>query len=117
MLALEQAARAAGRGLWAEPAFTPQDAGALGDGTGRFRVVRGRVLRVAPTEGHLYLNFGTDWRVDFTVRVRRAELGGAFAGTDLEALAGRLVEVRGVVLEAGGPMIELSHPEQMQVLP
>jgi endonuclease YncB( thermonuclease family) len=117
MLALEQAARAAGRGLWAEPGFMPQDAGALGDSTGRFRVVRGRVLRVAPTESHLYLNFGTDWRVDFTVRVRRAELGGAFAGADLEGLAGRLVEVRGVVLEAGGPMIELSHPEQMQVLP
>ena len=117
MLALEQAARAAGRGLWAEPAFVPQDAGALRDGTGRFRIVRGRVLRVAPTESHLYLNFGDDWRVDFTVRVRRAELNGAFAGAELEKLAGRLVEVRGVVLEAGGPLIELSHPEQMQVLP
>jgi micrococcal nuclease len=117
MLALEQAARAAGRGLWAEPAFMPQDAGALRDGTGRFRIVRGRVLRVAPTESHLYLNFGDDWRVDFTVRVRRAELDDAFAGADLEGLAGRLVEVRGVVLEAGGPLIELSHPEQMQVLP
>ena len=117
MLALEQAARAAGRGLWAEPAFMPQDAGALRDGTGRFRIVRGRVLRVGRTESHLYLNFGDDWRVDFTVRVRRAELDDAFAGADLEKLAGRLVEVRGVVLEAGGPLIELSHPEQMQVLP
>lgn len=117
MLALEQAARAAERGLWAEPAFMPRDAGALRDSTGRFRIVRGRVLRVAPTESHLYLNFGADWRVDFTVRVRRAELDGAFAGADLAGLAGRLVEVRGVVLEAGGPLIELSHPEQMQVLP
>ena len=117
MLALEQAARTAGRGLWAEPAFMPQDAGALRDSTGHFRIVRGRVLRVAPTESHLYLNFGTDWRVDFTVRVRRTELNGAFAGAELEKLAGRLVEVRGVVLEAGGPLIELSHPEQMQVLP
>jgi endonuclease YncB( thermonuclease family) len=117
MLGLEQSARAAGRGLWAVAAFLPQDAGALHDSVGRFRIVRGRVLRVAPTESHVYLNFGADWRADFTVRVRRAEVDGALAGTELEGLAGRLVEVRGVVLEAGGPLIELSHPEQLQVLP
>ena len=117
MLALEQSARAAGRGLWAEAAFMPQDPGALRDSTGRFRIVRGRVLRVAPIEGYVYLNFGADWRVDFTVRVRRTELEGTLAGTDLAGLAGRLIEVRGVVLQAGGPLIELSHPEQMQVLP
>jgi micrococcal nuclease len=117
MLAAEQSARAAGRGLWAEAAFGPQDPGALDDSTGRFCIVRGRVLRVEPTESHVYLNFGADWRADFTVRVRRGELDDALAGIDLAGLAGRLVEVRGVVLEAGGPLIELSHPEQMQVLP
>jgi hypothetical protein len=117
MLTAEQSARAAGRGLWAEAAFMPQDPGALDDSIGRFRIVRGRVLRVEPTESHVYLNFGADWRADFTVRVRRDELDDALAGVELERLAGRLVEVRGVVLEAGGPLIELSHPEQMQVLP
>ena len=117
MLAIEHGARAARRGLWALPVFMPQDAAALADSTGRFRIVRGRVLRVAPTERYVYLNFGADWRADFTVRVRRAELRGTLAGVDLEGLAGRVVEVRGVVLEAGGPLIELSHPEQMQVLP
>jgi endonuclease YncB( thermonuclease family) len=117
MLALERAARAAGRGLWAEATFMPRDAGALDGSMGRFRIVRGTVVRVAPTERYLYLNFGADWRADFTVRVRRSDLGGALAGVDLEGLAGRAVEVRGVVLEAGGPLIELSHPEQLQVLP
>jgi hypothetical protein len=47
------------------------------------------------------------------VRVQLGEL----AGIDLAGLAGRTIEVRGVVLEAGGPLIELSHPEQMQVVP
>jgi hypothetical protein len=51
------------------------------------------------------------------VRLRRAEFDDAFAGIEFEGLAGRLVEVRGVVLEAGGPLIELSHLEQLQVLP
>jgi micrococcal nuclease len=117
MLAIERSARAASRGLWAEPAFMPQDAGAINDSAGRFRIVQGRVLRIAPTERYVYLNFGADWRADFTVRVHRPELKTELAGVDLEKLAGRLVEVRGVVLEAGGPLIELSHPEQMQVLP
>jgi micrococcal nuclease len=80
-------------------------------------IVRGTVVRVAPTERYLYLNFGADWRRDFTVRVRRAELKGALAGLGVEGLAGRSIEVRGVVLEAGGPLIELSHPEQLLVLP
>jgi endonuclease YncB( thermonuclease family) len=117
MLALERPARAARRGLWAEPGLV-QEAGALQDSVGRFRIVRGRVLRVAPTERHVYLNFGADWRRDFTVRIGQ-ELTRSLAssGLDLAGLAGREVEVRGVVLEAGGPLIELSHPEQMQVLP
>jgi micrococcal nuclease len=114
---VERSARAAGRGLWADPAFAPQEASALRDGWGRFRIVRGTVVRIAPTESYVYLNFGADWRTDFTVRVRRAELEGALSGIDLEGLAGRVVEVRGVVLEAGGPLIELSHPEQLQVSP
>jgi micrococcal nuclease len=117
MLALEQAARTARRGLWAEPALMAQDAGTIEHSTGRFRIIRGRVQRVAPTERYVYLNFGADWRADFTVRAQRADLAGALAGLDLAALAGRMVEVRGVVLEAGGPLIELSHAEQIQVLP
>jgi micrococcal nuclease len=113
MLAIEQDSRAVRRGLWAEPAFMAQDPTALAASAGRFRIVRGRVLRVAPTERYVYLNFGPDWRADFTVRAQAAELGGL----DLASLAGRMVEVRGIVLEAGGPLIELSHPEQIQVLP
>ncbi len=113
MLALEQKARTARRGVWAEPAFMAQDASALAASTGRFRIVRGRVLRVAPTERYVYLNFGPDWRADFTVRAQSTEL----AGLDLAGLAGRMVEIRGVVLEAGGPLIELSHAQQIRVLP
>jgi endonuclease YncB( thermonuclease family) len=113
MLAIEQDARAARCGLWTEPVFMAQDPTGLARSTGRFRIVRGRVVRVAPTERYVYLNFGADWRTDFTVRVQLGEL----AGIDLAGLAGRTIEVRGVVLEAGGPLIELSHPEQMQVVP
>ena len=119
MLALEQAARAAGLGLWRQPGFAPRAAERLSDALGTFQIVQGRVLRIAPSGDFVYLNFGRDWWSDFTVRVRRAELDASFQGsqTDVLALAGRRVEVRGLVLDAGGPLIELSHPEQIQVLP
>jgi endonuclease YncB( thermonuclease family) len=118
MLARERAARAAGRGLWRHAEFAPQRADRLTDMVGSFRIVRGEVVRVAPTERYVYLNFGSDWRSDFTVRLRRTELDERFAHSDIaiERLAGRLVEVRGYVLEAGGPLIEVSHPEQIEVL-
>jgi endonuclease YncB( thermonuclease family) len=118
MLAIEQGARAARRGLWAEPAFMAQDATGLEDSAGRFRIVRGRVQRVAPTERYLYLNCGADWRSDFTVRIAPALADSlATLGLDLAGLVGRTIEVRGVVLEAAGPLIELSHAEQIRVLP
>jgi endonuclease YncB( thermonuclease family) len=119
MLALEQAARAARRGLWRQPAFAPRPADQLADAVGSFQIVQGRVLRVAPTDHYIYLNFGRNWWSDFTLRLRRAELDASFqrSQVDVLGLAGRRVEVRGFVLDAGGPLIELSHPEQIQVLP
>jgi micrococcal nuclease len=118
MLAMERAARAARRGLWAEAAFVAREPGdSLGD-PGRFRIVRGRVRQVAPTERFVYLNFGADWWRDFTVRIAKPVARQlAAAGLEVASLAGRRIEIRGVVVEAGGPLIELSHPEQMQLLP
>jgi micrococcal nuclease len=118
MLEIERGARAARRGLWAEPGFAAREASAAPARTGRFGIVQGQVVRVAPTERFVYLNFGADWRSDFTVRIAK-ELARRLAssGLDVDGLGGRRVEIRGLVLEAGGPLIELSHPEQMQVLP
>jgi micrococcal nuclease len=118
MAAREDQARRAGLGLWAHRRFGARPAHQVRSLVGSFQIVQGRVVRVAPTERYLYLNFGADWRSDFTLRVARASARSfRDAGIDLEQLAGHEVEVRGFVLEAGGPLIELSHPEQMQVLP
>jgi micrococcal nuclease len=114
MLAREQAARDGGLGLWAQAAFAPRPADRVARLVGSFQIVAGRVVRVAPTERFIYLNFGQDWRADFTLRVPRDTVRSLRqAGVDLEQLAGRAIEVRGYVLEAGGPLMELSHPEQM----
>lgn len=117
LLALEKDARGAGLGLWADDRLGPWPARRVAAPRGRFVLVQGRVLDVARAQDFIYLNFGDDWRRDFTVRVeagRRRAL--ARAGLDLDALEGRNVMVRGTLFEANGPMIELTHPAQIEIL-
>lgn len=115
LLAREAGARAAGRGAWATGEAWPAER--VTAQPGRLVLVRGRVRDVARLAEFVYLNFGDDWRRDFTVRLERRRLRAlAGAGLDPDALEGREVLVRGVVFEANGPMIELTHPAQIEVL-
>jgi hypothetical protein len=41
----------------------------------------------------------------------------AAAGIDLRSLGGKRVRVRGTLAWRNGPMIEASHPEQIELLP
>lgn len=115
MAQLERDARVARRGLWDEPDLSPRDADNVAGQTGSFQVVQGRVVRIAPTDRFVYLNFGKDWRTDFTLRVQRKSFERF--GLAEEDLEGRRIEVRGFVLDAGGPLIDVSHPEQIETLP
>jgi micrococcal nuclease len=115
-LALERGGRLAALGVWAGGAVGPWPAGRVAAERGRYVLVSGRVREVARVQDQVYLNFGEDWRSDFTLRVeaRRAR-AFAKAGLDLERLAGRNLVARGHLFETGGPMIELVHPAQIEV--
>jgi len=116
MLAIEAGARAARRGIWADRAYAVRRAGprlALD----RFSLVEGRVVRAAEVRGRIYLNFGDDWRRDFTVRIApRDKRLFARAGLDPLALEGRTIRVRGWVKWRDGPMIDATHPEQIELV-
>lgn len=117
MLAIEGEARAHARGIWnddfyqvwpAEPPRQPID---------RFELVEGLVVAAAIVRGRAYLNFGPDWKSDFTVSIERRDRRLFDAeGIDIEALEGRRIRVRGWVESWNGPMIEVTHPEQIEVL-
>ncbi|MGD9536466.1 MAG: thermonuclease family protein [Alphaproteobacteria bacterium] len=118
MLALETAARAARRGIWSHPFYavlTPEAAaGHIDD----FALVEGRVLSVGGTSSRTYLNFGADFRTDFTVSVaRRDRRAFEDAGLDLDGLEGHIIRVRGWLDSLNGPMIEATHPEQIELVP
>ncbi len=117
MLALERQARDAGRGIWADPYYavrSPEGAAARVDS---YELVEGRVLSAAVVRGRAYLNFGRDWDSDFTVTID-SEARRAFdrAGIDPEVYEGRRIRVRGWLRSYKGPMIEVTHPEQIEVL-
>lgn len=120
LLDLEAGARQAGRGLWADPAFAVRDTDPdrLAQDAGRFHLVEGRVLRVAELDsGRVYLNFGSDWRTDFTVRIdERDRAVFEQAEMDLLSLESYRVRVRGVIRDENGPMIRLTHPLRLEVL-
>jgi len=122
MLALEDEARRRRLGIWAHPFYRVREAGELARGDWRaavdaFVLVEGRPMRVADVKGRTYLNFGEDWKTDFTVSVA-PEDRSLFrrAGVDLAAFEGARLRVRGWLQSRNGPAIEATHPEQFERL-
>lgn len=117
MLAAERDARAGRRGIWANAYFairTPDDAAKH---INSFELVEGKVLDVAVVSGRAYLNFGDNWRTDFTISLA-SKVVRQFSqeGIRAESYKGRRVRVRGWLQSRDGPMIEATHPEQIEVL-
>jgi endonuclease YncB( thermonuclease family) len=119
LLAAERTARAGRLGLWADPYYVMRRAENPAEilaEKGRFALVEGRVLSVRESGGTIYVNFGRRWSEDFTVTVlKRSERAFTDAGLELKKLSGRRVRVRGFIEERGGPWIEASRPEQIEI--
>ncbi len=117
MLALEREARARGAGIWGDPFYAPRTPESVAADVGTFQLVEGVVKDAARVRARSYLNFGEDWRTDFTVVIGTpARKMFEESGVDIISLSGRRVRVRGWVQSYNGPMIEATHPEQIEVL-
>ncbi len=122
LLGAERAARAVGRGLWGHPHYRVRTAAALEDAIDSFHLVEGVVESASVVRGRIYVNFGADWRTDFTITVaprdrRKFEAAWADAGfASVAALAGLRVRVRGWIGRYNGPQIVADHPEQIELL-
>ena len=84
---------------------------------GTFQIVEGVVKSADVRGGRAYLNFGADWRTDFTATISPADMKLFRAsGIDPRRLAGKRVRVRGWIQSLNGPEIEIAEPEQIEVL-
>lgn len=119
LLTLEDEARRASRGLWARRAYRLRNGNDLDDAAsaiGDFHILEGVVRRAAAARSRLYLNFGKDYRTDFTASAsNRPMRKWARAGFDLAALEGKKIRVRGFVNFLNGPSINLTHVRQIEV--
>lgn len=118
MLAIEADARAGSRGIWADRLYRIRTPDEAGSDIGSFQIVEGIILDRARVRERIYLNFGPDWRTDFTVSID-TRLLPMFAqnGLDPMDLKGRRIRVRGWIEARNGPLIDATHPEQIEVLP
>ena len=120
LLARERAARKAKLGLWAVSYYDSLDTDNPADvlaKRGRFALVEGKVVSVRESGATIYVNFGRRWTEDFTVTIlKRNERSFAAAGLEPKRLAGRRVRVRGWIEQRGGPWIEATRPEQIELI-
>lgn len=117
---LEEKARNAEKALWATEDWrikTAAETELLFLYKNRFQIVRGTVTQTALKSDFLYLNFDSNWRTDFSIGIRRADLG-AFrkAGLAPQGWAGKEIEVRGWLIGLNGPFITVTHPAQIRIL-
>src|SRR3546814_18193315 len=87
MLDLERTARASRRGIWGDRFYRIRNPDETWGDLDSVQLVEGRVVDAAVVRGTAYLNFGRDWRRDFTFRIR-ADGRRAFraAGSEPERL-------------------------------
>ncbi|MEQ8286482.1 hypothetical protein [Thalassospira sp.] len=120
-----------GLGIWAERTAkgayfvsandTPQDKNrsssppSVNNAIGRFVVVEGTLQSIEHQEWRSYLNFGSDWRRDFTIALdnstRQVFAGAEISQDHFVEWIGRKIKVRGVVENRGGPYIALRNAD------
>lgn len=118
LYAAEDEARRAGRGLWASPVYAVRSPDSLRwSDLGTFQLVEGTLVSVAVRGSRGYLDFGRDWRTDFTVTIAPADMR-AFRAEDVDPYSydGKLVRVRGWIDRLNGFEIEAASPEAIEIL-
>ncbi len=117
LLQAEAKARAANKGIWALPRWQVRQAATCcpNEQIGQFHLIEGVIQRVAWVKGHVYLNFGDNWRTDFTAEIP-PEMTENFNTIWLRQLQGQRVRVRGMLKPVNGVLVTLTHPEQIEIL-
>jgi len=82
-----------------------------------FAIVQGHAVDIAHIKGNTYINFGNNWRTDFTIKItKKAQKKFRASGFDLPILKGHELRIRGWVFQQNGPMIAPDHPTQLEVI-
>lgn len=125
LLAYEAQARVAKRGIWALPNWQTRraaDCCAKAD-IGTFKLVQGTVKAAAHVKtasgGRTYLNFGDDWRTDFSLFVADKD-SKWFKKAGIVNIGdyyrGKTVRMRGFLQPVNGVLVRVTHPNQLEIM-
>jgi micrococcal nuclease len=117
LLAMEAAARAAQRGIWARPEYRIRTVDEAFRAVDTFQIVEGRVARVERKSGRTRLVFGAQADREL-VAVVSAKARRLFAevGLDPVGFDGKMLRLRGWIKYRNGAFIDVTHPEQIELL-
>ena len=109
----EREARQARRGLWSDPTVIIT-ADAASSAIGGYAMIQGTVVNATRIKNKVYVNFGTDWRTDFTLEITAGDLRRLKkSGLDPLSLTGQTILTRGWVEQRNGPMIAVTETWQV----
>ena len=94
------------------------DTDALLNKLGKYTLVSGTVRRVAKVSKRWFLNFGDDYRTDFTLSIQGMASAHFAEQLGLPShLEGTRVTVGGILDQYNGPIIEVNNGWQLMILP
>jgi len=119
MYDIEDKARKAKIGLWADDSrYKAITASEADNSIGNYAIIEGRVKKIATIRNVIYLNFGADWKSDFTIMIP-ASLRREFAkeGVSIMNMTNKEIRVRGNLRDYNGPLIALDNIADLEILP
>ena len=116
MLEAEKEAFNAERGIWELNYYKIRPQENSGRYTNSFQLISGKIIDVATVRSNTYLNFGDDYKTDFTIVVpNRVKKMFEKMAINLTELKDKNIIVRGWLKYYNGPSIDLTHPEQLVI--
>ena len=117
LINLESVAREKNVGLWVIKNVINDYKSISYEKIGHYGIVEAKLISVGQTRSKTYLNFGERWTEDLTGIIQRGTLADfSEFGHDLSVMKGKRVRLRGVMQLNQGPLIELKHPAQLELL-
>ncbi len=118
----ETLARKEKKGIWSHKRWKMQDANSNKPVEkfrfGKYQTFKGTVKDVAAVGNKIFLNFGTNWRTDFSVEINKKNLKyfkqeGINPATYYK---NKKLIIRGILVPVNGALIKATHPQQLEVI-
>ncbi|MCF8467084.1 MAG: thermonuclease family protein [Sneathiella sp.] len=116
LIAAEERAENQKRGVWKTFAVVDANDPKQHLADGAFVIAEGIIRDIHSASGITFLNFGDNWRSDFTAAIsKESRKNFERQGWKLASLKNKLVRIRGLLRFYNGPFMDLGFPEQLDV--